>query len=144
MSDVKYLARKVLNLRIWPDGAGKMWTTNLVQNDYEVLVVSQFTLYGVLKGNKPDFHGSLGPEPALVLYNSFLQELRDVYQSDRIANGSFGNKMDVALHNDGPVTLTIDSPQKKKKPAGKGKEEQKVRTWDTEANGRPVISFRTM
>ena len=96
-----------------------MWTTNLVQNDFGVLVVSQFTLYGVLKGNKPDFHKSLGNEPARALYESFLQEMRDVYQPDRVANGSFGNRMDVALHNDGPVTLTIDSPEKKKKPSKK-------------------------
>ena len=88
-------------------------------------MVSQFTLYGVLKGNKPDFHGALNPEEAVVLYNSFLQELRDVYHSDRVANGSFGNRMDVALHNDGPVTLTFDSPQKKKKPANKGESKKK-------------------
>ena len=65
--DAEYIARKILNLRLWPSADGsKQWNTNVISNKFEVLLVSQFTLYAKLKGNKLDFHHAMGPETSKV------------------------------------------------------------------------------
>ena len=79
-----------------------------MEKEYEVLVVSQFTLYSVLKGNKPDFHNAMNPQQALELYETFLREMRARYIPDRIKNGAFGEYMNVALVGDGPVTIELN------------------------------------
>ena len=135
-------ANKVLKLRLWDeipkkqekeestekvegdkeeqknDGNGapkklKTWNTNVMENEGDIMVVSQFTLYGILKGNKPDFHGALSPEEAVVLYNDFVEKLKKNYAPDRIKTGQFGAYMNVHLVNDGPVTLIVDSEKDK-------------------------------
>lgn len=83
--------------------------TNVVDNDYEIIVVSQFTLYGKLKGNKPDFHGSLNQEEAKTLYEDFVTYLKKTYKEDKIQTGKFRNRMAVDIKNDGPVTIVLDS-----------------------------------
>lgn len=70
----------------------------------------QFTLHAQLKGNKPDFRGSMGGEAAPAMYAHFLQRLRDAYEPDKVKDGRFGAMMRVQLENDGPVTITLDSP----------------------------------
>ena len=74
--DMEYLAGKLLKLKLWNDANEKAWSTNLVENGYEILLVSQFTLYHQLKGTKPDFHDAMGGEEALKLYNQFLEHLK--------------------------------------------------------------------
>jgi len=91
----------------------KTWDSNVVDNDYDIMVVSQFTLYGILKGNKPDFHLALNPKEALVLYESFVNELKKMYKPEKIQTGRFGEYMAVDYVNDGPVTLIIDSKEDK-------------------------------
>lgn len=81
-------ARKLLNIRLFDDEAGKRWQKSVKDLQYEILCVSQFTLYNRLKGNKPDFHLAMqGPE-ASNLYNLLLQKLGTEYSADKI-NGDF-------------------------------------------------------
>jgi D-aminoacyl-tRNA deacylase len=105
--DVNYLANKVAGLRVFEDDDGKM---NLALADVGggVLVVSQFTLYGdCRKGRRPSFVAAAPPEHAEALYRSFVAELRG--QGIPVETGRFQVHMDVALVNDGPVTLLLDS-----------------------------------
>lgn len=98
---------KILNIRLWENN-GKKWDLSVLDKGYEVLVVSQFTLYSVLKGNKPDFHNAMAPDKARELYEYFLSEIRSRYAPDRIQNGAFGEYMNVSLINDGPVTIELN------------------------------------
>ena len=79
-----FRARKLLNIRLFDDEADKRWQTNVVQQNYEILCVSQFTLYNRLKGNKPDFHLAMQGAEAVNLYNGLLVKLGQQYQVDKI------------------------------------------------------------
>ncbi|QDT31076.1 D-aminoacyl-tRNA deacylase [Thalassoglobus polymorphus] len=108
--DVNYLANKIIGLRVFEDDEGKM---NLALGDVggSVLAVSQFTLYGdCRKGRRPSFIEAARPEQAKPLYESFVAELRA--QGIRTETGKFQEHMDVALVNDGPVTLFLESPKR--------------------------------
>ena len=97
------LAKKIANLRIFPDSDGKM---NLSLRDVsgEMLVVSQFTLYGdTTSGNRPSYTEAAKPETAKLLYEAFIQLCKE--QGITVATGFFQAHMEVALINDGPVTL---------------------------------------
>ncbi|KAK1414550.1 hypothetical protein QVD17_30296 [Tagetes erecta] len=111
-SDVDYICRKVLNMRLFPNEQnGKTWDQNVMQKNYEVLLVSQFTLYGILKGNKPDFHLAMPPDKAKSMYASLVQTFQTTYKSNAVKDGVFGAMMKVNLVNDGPVTMQLESPQ---------------------------------
>ena len=102
-AQVGWLAEKLANLRIFPDDAGKM-NRSVRDTGGGVLVVSQFTLYGdASRGRRPSFVGAAPPELARPLYEA----LADALGAQR---GVFGADMQVALVNDGPVTLVIDTP----------------------------------
>ncbi len=108
--DTIWLAAKIAGLRIFPDEAGKM-NLSLTQIQGEALVVSQFTLYGdCKKGKRPSFVQAAAPEIAKSLYQDFIAEL--IGHGLKVEAGTFQAKMDVALVNDGPVTLILDSPQR--------------------------------
>ncbi len=105
-SRLDWMADKVQGLRLFPDAEGKM---NLGLDDVggELLVVSQFTLYGdAQKGRRPSFIDAARPEVAIPLYERFIAMLRE--RGLRVATGEFGAMMDVALVNDGPVTLWLE------------------------------------
>lgn len=105
--DADYLADKVLNLRVFPDEAGQM-NRSLLDVRGELLVVSQFTLYGdARRGRRPSYVEAAGPEAANRLYERFVEQLRPSGLS--IATGVFRATMDVALVNHGPVTILLDS-----------------------------------
>ncbi|XP_021865100.2 uncharacterized protein [Spinacia oleracea] len=115
-SDSNYICRKVLNMRLFPnENTGKAWDQSVMQKNYEVLLVSQFTLYGTLKGNKPDFHVAMPPQKAKPFYESVVENFRKGYNPDLIKDGIFGAMMKVNLVNDGPVTLQLESPQTSKR-----------------------------
>jgi D-tyrosyl-tRNA(Tyr) deacylase len=105
--DAKYVAEKIVNLRVFEDHEGKM-NLSLSQIEGEILSISQFTLYGdCRKGRRPNFMEAAHPDHASVIYNQFNQFLRD--QGVKVDTGQFGAMMDVALINDGPVTLIVES-----------------------------------
>ncbi|KAI0114489.1 D-Tyr tRNAtyr deacylase-like domain-containing protein [Nemania sp. FL0031] len=102
------LAAKVLKLKLWDDDAGGKWKKNVQEINGEVLCVSQFTLLASMKkGNKPDFHGAAGGEEAKRLYQYFYEKVQQGYAPEKVQNGVFQAMMEVALVNDGPVTLEL-------------------------------------
>lgn len=108
--DADYMVRKILNLRLFEDENGRAWSKSVMDRDFEVLCVSQFTLQCVLKGNKPDFHLAMPAELAQPFYNSILENMRSVYKPELIKDGKFGALMQVHIQNDGPVTIELTSP----------------------------------
>lgn len=106
-ADADYLAAKVAGLRIFDDENGKM-NVSLLDNGGEVLVVSQFTLYGdTRKGKRPSFDEAAPPQVANELYQHFVGKIREV--GIRCETGRFQAMMQVELVNDGPVTILLDS-----------------------------------
>jgi D-aminoacyl-tRNA deacylase len=106
-SDADYLVDKIINLRIFEDSDGKM-NLSLADIDGEMLVVSQFTLYGdTRRGRRPSFISAAGGEKAIPLYDHFVARSRDSLRN--VETGEFGAMMDVELVNDGPVTIILDS-----------------------------------
>ena len=105
--DAEYLAGKLVRLRIFDDEAGVM-NLDVRQTGGEVLVVSQFTLYGdVSHGRRPSFIGAAKPDLAIPLYEQFLAECERLGFPPQ--HGEFGAYMQVASENDGPVTLIVDT-----------------------------------
>jgi D-aminoacyl-tRNA deacylase len=105
---VRWMAEKLSGLRIFADEAGKM-NLSLQQAGGEMLVVSQFTLYGdCRKGKRPSYAGSAPPAEAEPIYRSFIDAVGKL--NIPVKEGVFGAMMHVSLINDGPVTLIVDSP----------------------------------
>lgn len=105
----RYLAEKALSLRVFEDENGKM-NRGLEDVGGEVLVVSQFTLYGnCRKGRRPSFTNAAGPELGNRLYEQFLKDCQELGFPPQ--HGQFGADMQVASVNDGPVTLILDTDQ---------------------------------
>ena len=101
-----WLARKIVNLRIFRDLEGKM-NKSLLDVGGEALVVSQFTLAAETKGNRPGFSTAAPPDLGRKLYEHFSAQVRS--HGIAVANGEFGADMKVALVNDGPVTIWLDT-----------------------------------
>ena len=105
--DIQRTAKKILELRIFADGDGKM-NLSVLDIGGQVLAVSQFTLYGdCRKGRRPSFVRAMRPPEAETAYEEFVANLRA--GGVDVATGRFGARMDVELVNDGPVTLLLDS-----------------------------------
>ncbi len=110
-SDADWLSSKISQMRIFSDVDGKM---NLSVKDIDggILVVSQFTLHALTaKGNRPSFIKAARPEKAIPLYEYFVDSLKLVSECE-VKTGVFGADMEIALINDGPVTIIIDSKNK--------------------------------
>jgi D-tyrosyl-tRNA(Tyr) deacylase len=104
--ELGWMAEKVVGLRIFPDGEGKM-NRSVEEAGGAVLIVSQFTLYGdARKGRRPSFIDAARPETAIPLYERFVERVRATGRP--VATGEFGAMMDVDLVNDGPVTLILE------------------------------------
>jgi len=107
--DVDYLVKKIINTRIFEDENGKM-NISLMQKGYDILSISQFTLFAQTeRGNRPGFSEAARPEQAKKLYEELNGKIRK--DNVKVETGIFGEKMEVSLINDGPVTIIIDSKQ---------------------------------
>lgn len=106
-ADVDFLADKCVNLRIFEDEDEKM-NLSLLDVKGEALIISQFTLYGdSRKGRRPSFVEAARPETAIPLYEKFITRVSEA--GIDVATGKFGAKMEVDIHNSGPVTLMLES-----------------------------------
>ncbi len=107
-ADADYIIGKILSLRVFHDDEGKM-NRSVTDMGGDVLVVSQFTLYGdVRKGTRPSFSDAMPPAGAEAFYHRFMEKLRGATPL-KVAEGRFAAMMDVDLVNDGPVTILLDS-----------------------------------
>lgn len=105
--DIAYCAKKIAELRLWEDEEGKM-NRSILEVGGDILSVSQFTLYAeTKKGRRPSFTAAARPEQAKPMWDAFNDALREF--GLRVETGIFGAMMDVALINDGPVTIIVDS-----------------------------------
>jgi len=110
--DIEWLSRKIVNMRIFPDDEGVMNKSLLAANG-EALVISQFTLHAsIKKGNRPSYIKAAKPEISIPLYEAFKKQLALDLGKD-VGSGEFGADMQVSLINDGPVTIVIDTKDKK-------------------------------
>ncbi len=107
LQDIKWMAEKTVNLRVFEDIDGKM-NRSLTDIDGEMLIISQFTLYGdCRKGRRPGFSNAAPPEIAEPMYKQFVEEVKKHHI--KVATGTFQATMKVELINNGPVTLLLDS-----------------------------------
>jgi D-tyrosyl-tRNA(Tyr) deacylase len=105
--DLSYMVDKVAHLRIFPDDHGRM-NRSVVETGGQVLVVSQFTLYGdAREGRRPSYSSAAEPETARALYEHFIAGLREAGLP--VASGEFAARMEVRCVNEGPVTILLDS-----------------------------------
>lgn len=110
--DIEWLSKKIVNLRIFDDAAGVM-NRSLLDTDGELLIVSQFTLHAsTKKGNRPSYIAAAKPEVAIPIYQDFIKTASNLLGKP-VQTGEFGADMKVSLLNDGPVTIIIDSKNKK-------------------------------
>ena len=111
LEDINWLVSKIVYLRIFED-ANKVMNLSVKDSDGEIIVVSQFTLHALTKkGNRPSYIKAAKPEIAIPMYEKFIQ-LLELELGKKIQTGQFGTDMKVALVNDGPVTIIIDSKNK--------------------------------
>lgn len=107
IEDINYLSEKIVNLRVFEDENGKL-NKSLLEVGGELLIVSQFTLYGdCRKGRRPNFMDALGGEEAKILYKTFIDKCKTY--GVKVEEGIFGADMKVSIENDGPVTLMLES-----------------------------------
>jgi D-tyrosyl-tRNA(Tyr) deacylase len=110
--DIQWLCRKIVNLRIFNDANGVM-NESVLDHNGDILVISQFTLHAsTRKGNRPSYIKAAKPEVAIPLYNRFVKVM-EAELGKKVGTGEFGAYMDVELVNDGPVTIIIDTKDKK-------------------------------
>jgi len=113
--DLLFVADKCSHLRIFEDENEKM-NLSLKDVNGEVLIISQFTLYGdAQKGNRPSFIEAARPEIAIPLYEKFISRMKSNLGEEKIKTGIFGAMMKVKIINDGPVTILVESKQQVKK-----------------------------
>ncbi len=110
--DLRWLSQKIPSIRLFPDEKGLM-NRSLLDTGGDLLVISQFTLYGNLrKGTRPSFNRAAPPEIAVPLYEAFVKEV-STHLGKPVPTGVFGKMMKIRALNDGPVTLLLDTKNKK-------------------------------
>lgn len=104
------MAQKVINIRVFEDKErNRSWDKSVKNLNYEILCISQFTLYGKLNGNKPDFHNAMSTQKAEQMYDLFVQKVRENYKPELVKDGLFGLYRTIQLDLDGPVTINLES-----------------------------------
>ncbi len=111
VEDITWLSNKIVNMRIFPDAEGVM-NNSILDNQGDIIVVSQFTLHAnTKKGNRPSYIKAAKPDVAIPLYEDFIKKIEQDL-GKQIQTGDFGADMQVALINDGPVTIIMDTKNK--------------------------------
>ncbi|BAS56628.1 D-tyrosyl-tRNA(Tyr) deacylase [Leptolyngbya boryana NIES-2135] len=106
-AELDWMARKCLDLRVFPDGEQGRFDRSIQEINGEILVISQFTLYGdCRKGRRPSFDQAAAPNRAEQMYERFVEKLRE--SGLKVETGKFGAMMQVSIENDGPVTLILE------------------------------------
>ena len=109
--DIKWLSKKIVNMRIFGDQNNKM-NLSVLDKKGEILIVSQFTLHAsIKKGNRPSYIKSAKPEISVPIYEKFIDEV-DKLIPNKVKTGEFGAYMNVIIENDGPVTIFVDTMNK--------------------------------
>ena len=109
LEDIKFVADKCCNLRIFEDDEDKM-NRSVKEVNGEILIISQFTLYGeTAKGNRPSFTDAAKPDEAIPLYEEFVSRVKKNLGDENVKVGIFGAMMDIQLVNYGPVTVMVES-----------------------------------
>ena len=109
LEDIKFVADKCCNLRIFEDDEDKM-NRSVKEVNGEILIISQFTLYGeTAKGNRPSFTDAAKPDEAIPLYEEFVSRVKKNLGDEYVKVGIFGAMMDIQLVNYGPVTVMVES-----------------------------------
>ena len=111
---IEHITDKLLNIRLFDDEKGNRWKESVKSLGLEILLVSQFTLYNTLKGNKPDFHEAMEGEKAKELFEKIVKRAKEKYDEKKVQTGSFGEYMQIDIECDGPVTINWDYPSKNK------------------------------
>ena len=110
-NDLNWVVKKIVGLRVFEDGQKKM-NLSLVDKGLELLLISQFTLYGsMFKGYRPSFNESASPQKARMLYRNFINSIK-THLPNRLATGEFGEDMKIQSIDDGPVSIWLDSKAK--------------------------------
>ena len=107
---IDHVVDKILNIRLFDDAKGARWKESVKSLGLEILLVSQFTLYHILKGNKPDFHGAMDGDKAKELFDKIVAKAREKYDEKKVQTGKFGEYMFIDMECDGPVTINWDYP----------------------------------
>ena len=109
--DIEWLSKKIANLRIFVDDNNQI-NKSIIDIKGQLLVVSQFTLHAkTKKGNRPSFNRAAHPQQAVPLYEYFVERLSQTL-GQRVPTGVFGERMHIEAHNDGPVTLVVDTKER--------------------------------
>ena len=124
---IDHIVDKLLNIRLFDDDKGNRWKESVKSLGLELLLVSQFTLYHILKGNKPDFHGAMGGEQAKLLFEKIVNKAKEKYEEKKIQTGAFGEYMQIDMECDGPVTINWEYPNINKNDNNNNKEEKEVK-----------------
>ena len=112
--DLDWMVNKILKFFCWDADNETPWRKCVIDIDGDVLLVSQFTLYANLgKGRRPDFSQAMPPDRAEPMFNRFVEKVRAAYKPEKVQTGQFGAHMQVGIVNDGPVTFTFDSFNKR-------------------------------
>lgn len=101
---VDHMVSKTINMRLW-EKEGKSWAASVMDYGGDIMIVSQFTLYSIMKGNKPDFHASMQAQEARDLFTYFVSQVKKKYPQGRVQTGKFQALMEVGSVINGPVTI---------------------------------------
>ncbi|KAA6402254.1 MAG: putative D-tyrosyl-tRNA deacylase [Streblomastix strix] len=110
-ADSDFICKKLLKLRLFPEG-DVFWRKSIEDVGGELLLVSQFTLHADIRKPKPDFHHAKSHEQAKIMFEELVAKMKTLYSPDKIQTGIFGEKMQVNLTNQGPITIIVDSREK--------------------------------
>ena len=107
---IDHVVDKILNIRLFDDAKGSRWKESVKSLGLELLLVSQFTLYHILKGNKPDFHSAMEGDKAKDFFDKLVAKTKEKYDEKKVQTGQFGAYMFIDMECDGPVTIEWEYP----------------------------------